>query len=385
MGASCYLISATLTATTPLHLGSGRRTGIIKHTYSYIPGSMLRGSMGTLLLKTTCKLDRPVVNHEECKYFEECLYANLFGEEFGKASRIFFRYAYPLHLKCGGVYRPAPKTLYICKNRQCKKVYDKLVPPEVCDACGGAVKAYSGFMCDRCGELENYPLSFSRVTLTALDREKVSAAQIIGTEEVSGTLHTLELVDSGSRFALEIVVHGDDKEDLGLIKAALERGVPDEGIGGGKSRGLGKIKVENLQVSEITLKDVEKRAKEINTRNFAVKLLSPMLLDGKLLEPQTLLEGARRAYTWIFHEEKPSLPSIQLLDKRISIETFSGWSLKKQMRRRIEAAISPGSIFQFRSDGEDETLALALAALEFYAIGAYKPHGCGQVIMEESL
>jgi len=383
MAVSCYRISATLTATTPLHFGSGRRTGVIKHTFSYIPGSMLRGSVGTVLLKATCKLDQPIVNHEECEYFEDCLYADLFGEEFGKASKVFFRYAYPVHLRCGGIYRPAPKTLHVCRNRQCKRVYDRLVPPEKCESCGGSVKAYSGFLCDRCGELERYPVSISRVTLTALDREKVSAAQIQGPEEVSGTLHTLELVEKGSRFALELLVHRESKEDLDAIKAALVRGVPDEGIGGGKSRGLGKITVENLEVTEVTTKSVEERARKIDSRNFAVKLLSPMLLDGGLLEPQTLLEGARRAYAWVFHEGKPTLPSVQLSDKRVSVETFSGWSLKEQRRRRIEAALSPGSVFQFKSDGGDETLASALAALEFYAIGAYKPHGCGQVVIEE--
>ena len=101
-----------------------------------------------------------------------------------------------------------------------------------------------------------------------------------------------------------------------------------------------------------------------------------------MLEPSELLEGARRAYAWIFHEGKPKLPSVEPDGRRVSVERYSGWSLKEQRRRRIEAAISPGSVFQFKGDGEDETLALALAALEFYSIGAYKPHGCGQVVIE---
>ncbi|KPV64094.1 MAG: hypothetical protein AOA66_0408 [Candidatus Bathyarchaeota archaeon BA2] len=50
---------------------------------------------------------------------------------------------------------------------------------------------------------------------------------------------------------------------------------------------------------------------------------------------------------------------------------------------RVEPAISPGSVFQFRSAKHDETLASALAALELYAIGSYKPHGCGQVVIEK--
>jgi len=380
-----YRVTAILAAETPLHLGSGRRTGVIKHTYPYIPGSVLRGSAGSVVLKASCKLDRPLVNHEECPHFEDCLYAGLFGEEWGKASKVFFRYAYPLHLKCGGVYQPAPKTTYVCKNRQCQKDYDEMVPPEKCRACERDVRPYAGYRCQGCGNLERYPVSTSRVTLTALDRRTSSAALVQGPSgEVSGTLHTLELVERGSQFALEMAVHRDVREHLKAVEAALVRGVPDEALGGGKSRGLGRVRVDKLEIGEVTTEEVEKRAGQIDAGSFSVRLLSPLLLDGGLLEPGTLLEGARRAYAWVFHEGKPALPELEAGDKRWIVEQFSGWSLKEQRRRRIEAAISPGSVFQFRCPKPDETLARALAALECYPIGKYKPHGCGQLVVEKA-
>jgi CRISPR/Cas system CSM-associated protein Csm3 (group 7 of RAMP superfamily) len=381
MESMCYKITATLTAATPLHIGSGRRLGVIKRSLKYVPGATLRGAVGTSLIKNVCKLDRPLVKHEDCEYFDDCVYVDLFGEEFGKASKIFLRYAYPLHLKCGGVYRPAHKTLYICKNPQCRKTYDKIVPPRICD-CGDDLELFTGFRCDRCRELSEQPVGFSSITSTALDRSLVSGAKVGGVKEPSGTLHTIETIRKGSSFAVEVVVSRDAAGNIDALKATLERGLEDEGIGGGKSRGLGKVKVEAVKTVEVTEDAVRKRAAEISARCFSVRLLSPMLLDGKMLDAKSLLEGCRRSYTWLFHEGKPKLQGVELKATRTDLETFSGWSLKTQKRRPIEPAIAVGSIFQFEGTNGDEQLALSLAALEFHAIGAYKPHGCGQLSVE---
>jgi CRISPR/Cas system CSM-associated protein Csm3 (group 7 of RAMP superfamily) len=384
MTVSYYRVKANLRTVTPLHVGTGRRTGVIKHSYPFIPGSVLRGAVGTVILKATCQLDKPLKDHENCEYFEDCLYAQLFGEEFGKSSRIFFRYAYPLHLECKGTYHIAPKTMHICRNRQCRKTYDAMIPPAECKVCEKSLEPYRGYLCSKCGQLEEYPISLSRITSTALDRETTSAAQIKREEEASGTLHTIELIEKGSLFTLQMLVHRDSKEDLKVIQAALERGISDEGIGGGKSRGFGKVESEDVIIEEVSEEQVEKRAEEIDSENFSVRSLSPLLLGGRLLEPSKLLEAARRAYTWIFHEGKPRLPDVELEDRRVSLENYSGWSLKEDKRRRIETGISAGSVFQYKCENSNETLAKALAALEHYAVGAYKPHGCGQVKIEKA-
>jgi hypothetical protein len=323
-----------------------------------------------------------MVNHEECEYFEDCEYTGLFGEEFGKASKIFFRFSYPLHLKCGSGFRPAPRTLHVCRNSQCRSEYDAFVPPDECETCHESVKPFVGYQCNGCGQLERQPISISRVTLTAIDREKVSAAQIVGSGEVSGTLHTLEVVQRGARFGFEIIVHRDFGQELDLIKATLTKALPDEGIGGAKSRGLGKVVVEDLRVECVDTEIIEKRAEGIDSQRFSVRLLSPMLLEGKLLEPSGLLEGARRAYSWIFRGGKPKLPVVRWEGRAVGAEMVSGWSLKSGRRRRIEPAISAGSVFQFKCEEKNDVLALSLAALEFFAVGSYKPHGCGQIIVE---
>jgi len=377
MTVACYVIDAVLTAMTPLHIGTGLKTGVIKRSRIYVPGSVLRGALGIVLLKANSEV-----------------YADLFDDESNKASKLFFRYAFPVHLGCGGIYYPAPRTIYKCQKRQCKKVYDQIVPPSGCEVCGGSVKPFVGYLCDQCGDLEEYPVALSRVTSTALSRDTGSAAQIEidlkaeslsegsePEEKTKGTLHTVELIPKGSAFALRMLVHRDEKEALDELKAALVKGLPDEGIGGGKSRGLGKLKVDKVQVREVTTDELVKRAEEIGTQHFLVRLVSPMLLDGRVLEAKTLCANASRAYTWMFHEGKPKLPSVEEGARRFSFETYSVWSLKDGGVRRA-VAVSPSSVFEYKSAEQDDSLALSLAALEFCSVGSYKPNGCGQVIIE---
>jgi CRISPR/Cas system CSM-associated protein Csm3 (group 7 of RAMP superfamily) len=374
-------ISGVLRTSTALHIGSGARTGVIKHCRPFIPGAALRGAVGTAIIKSVCRLEKPLVNHDECEFFNECLYTKLFGEEFGKKSNVFFGYAYPLHLTCGGVFAPAAKTLSRCQNPQCHKEFDALTSPAECDVCKSDVKPFDGFKCGICGLLERQPLAVSRLTLTAVDRGKVSAAQVA---DGVGTLRTLEVIPKNARFAFSVLVDCDARDAVSQIKSVLLEALPDEGVGGCKSRGLGKIEAEDLRIEELDESAVEKRAGEIDVRRFSVRLISPMVLDGKMLEASSLLEAARRAYSWVFHEGKPKLPQISLEGKRVGFEMFSGWSLKANKRRRIEPAVSAGSVFQFKCEENNRELALALVALEYYAVGAYKPHGCGQVVVEQA-
>jgi CRISPR/Cas system CSM-associated protein Csm3 (group 7 of RAMP superfamily) len=378
-----YRLHGTLKALTPLHLGSGLTTGIIKHTKLFISGAVLRGAIGTAIMKAVCKHSQPRTDHENCEYFENCVYARMFGEEFGKSSKVFFRFSHPLHLECGGAFQPTPKTLHQCTNPQCKRPYDSFIPPKVCQ-CGFDVKPYQGYRCSSCKALEKRPVRISRITLTALDRQKLSAVQVLGPKgELYGTLHTLEVLERNSRFAFEILVWGDGGL-IDVIKTAVERALPDEGIGGSKSRGLGKIAVERIDVEELDSSLVEKRAEELDARNFSVRLISPMVVqNGELLTPGQLLEAARRAYTLIFRRGKPKLPKVEREEfKAISYERFSGWSLRYQHRKRIEPALTSGSILQFKCEEPTKELALSLAALEYYAVGGYKPHGCGQITIE---
>jgi CRISPR/Cas system CSM-associated protein Csm3 (group 7 of RAMP superfamily) len=380
----CYRLTGKLRAETPLHVGSGQRVGVIKRSLGFIPGSVLRGAVGTDILKILCKKNTPLSKHEECEYFGDCNYAALFEGESGKSSGVFFRYAYPEHLECGGTFLPATKTTYVCKNPQCGKVFKEFISPLRCNCenCKEEIKPFSGFECNRCRKFKEYPIEFSRATSTAIQRSTSTAAMVKGPTEPAGTLHTVETINKGSRFAFEIIVSKKFESHLETLKSALERGLEDEGIGGGKSRGLGKARVLDLKVLEVTDDWLERRAEQINGNSFVVRLVSPMLLEGCGLDTGSLLEGCRRSFTSLFHEGKPNLPEVKLTHVRMDSEIFTGWSLRENRRRPMNPAVSAGSMFQFEGANADRTLALSLAALELHAIGHYKPHGCGQVTIE---
>ena len=390
MSTVCYLIRGELVCESPVHVGFGERRGFIRLTRLFIPGSVIRGVVGAFMVRALCERPGgPLVDHSVCEVKDGCAYARLFGEgERNRSSRVFFRFCYPVHEGCGGVYLPAPKTLMVCER--CGKRYDTFEPPLKCDECGGPLRSYR-YVCDKCGDLRDKPVRTFRVVSTAVDRETYSAAVIpypVGAGvEKAGTLHALDVIGAGSRFRLEVVVDGDCGDCVDLLVDVLRVGLPDEGVGGCSSRGLGEVRVEGLEVDEVTRDDLLGRADGIDSRDFRVRLISPLICrprdvyEGGLVRPETLLACARSAYSWAMREGAPKLPRVDLKDRRFGLSTFSGWSLKRGCRRPVEPALEAGSVYRYVSVG-DEKLRVALAALELRAVGPGKPRGCGQVRVE---
>jgi len=319
------------------------------------------------------------------------------------------------------------RNLFKCQNRQCGRLYETFAPPLQCESCGKSVKPFVGYMCINCGELStSHPVVMNRISSTAINRDSYSSEEIeepvdrtqapsnhiiinnnfhssssssspssrITHKERHGLLHTIDVIERGTRFALDIVLASSCYPFIDKLMSLLIRGLEDEGIGGSKSRGYGNVSVKDTKVEEITSEAIEKRSESImkNSRMFSVHLLSPLVLDNtkrNVVEPATVLEGARRAYSWCFKEGKPSLPEIVKLNQIFSYDVFGGWTLKEERRRRPAVSISSGSVFSFEpasgQEEEEETqtqiLGKALAALEYYAIGGYKPHGYGQIMI----
>jgi CRISPR/Cas system CSM-associated protein Csm3 (group 7 of RAMP superfamily) len=441
----CYRITANLRAESPLHIGNGRRTGIIKHTLPFIPGSFIRGSIGDFL--------RKISGSEQSKGAAATaaatatatgtnLYSLFFlrdsdSSESTSSSDIFFKHCYPLHFKCrsltnaNAVFVPASKTLFRCRNRQCGTIYDTFKPPLRCKICDKSVKPLTGFVCRNCGEIEPQPVSIKRLSAVAIDRHNHTAAAAeslmvsqtvsgndIGesgenadedendtinndghgkgtktgnwkSEEKHGLLHTAEVIERGAEFGLEIVLSSSTRSStLDQLTKLLTRSLEDDGIGASKSRGLGKIKVKDLRIEKITPETIEERAIGLipnASDTFSVQLISPIINDTteSSLEPSTLLEGARRAYSWCFKEGKPSLPEICRINEKYSYDIFGGWSLKEERLRRNAVSIVSGSAFLFKIQQMDKErvslLSRSLACLEYYAIGGYKSHGYGQI------
>jgi len=202
------IISGTLEAVTPLHIGSGKPEleigqvdmPILKdpNGQPYIPGSSLKGRTRAEAeriarekgmevctppnVKTMCGTLKRNSNPEEF-----CICCRIFGTagDVSVASKVKFRDAYPL----------------------------------------GKVES----MLERTG--------------IAIDREKGTVAR--------GALYTIEAVPAGVKFNLEIVADNLADDELRLLLAAL-RSVEDSALGGSSSRGFGKVKINIDEVCRRT-------------------------------------------------------------------------------------------------------------------------------------
>lgn len=387
---ACYVIHGIIKTETPIHIGSGYYFGFVKQTRDYIPGSVIRGATGTSLIKVVCNKPEYIEMHKECPIKDECPYFMLYEGEDNEASNVLFRNAYPKHKGCAtrGTYLPAPKTLFTCKERDDHR-FNTYSPPPRCDKikedgkkCEEDLRPFGGYICTGCQHITPMPVNIQRLTRTAIDRRTGSAALIELAGERFGTLHARDAIPPDTDFALQIVLQRDAEPYIKILAEVLEKILPDEGLGGGKSRGLGKVSVKVEEVKKINTNDIDKRAEQIDVRDFSIRFLSNAVLDKMSLPPETLLASARRAYTRIYHEGAPSLPELQPMQARIEATSFGGWSLKEDKRRAIIPSIAAGSMFRYTSNEKNLQLSQSLASLEYLAIGSFKPFGLGQISVE---
>jgi CRISPR/Cas system CSM-associated protein Csm3 (group 7 of RAMP superfamily) len=372
------LLEATGKLETPLHIGDGRSVGITRYTRTFIPGSVIRGCVGLLLKKTSCELKEG----ERHKEGEECLYHQLIEDEDGGQANAFFRYAYPIHIGCGGIFYPTSMALSICRNPQCNYVIDSFSPPIECPQCGRSLRPAPRYRCSKCQRLIDTPVRTYGTTMTSIDRRQNTAAFVVDSDgQRRGTPHSLELIERGSQFKIQVLLSPEAERHASILGKIIEEALADEGIGASKSRGLGKVAVRDLTVTKICPEDIEKRGKELEKDGVTLSLLTPAVVEeNEPLRIETILEAARRAYTQTFRLGKPALREPRLAEQRSRFTMHGGWSLKENRKRRTYPALMQGSALLL--SGVDEQLNLALASLErTYAIGGFKTHGCGQVLL----
>lgn len=201
------IMTGTIEAVTPLHIGSGKPEFEIGEAdmpilttpegQPYIPGSSLKGRVRTEAERIArqkgmevCKPPnvRNMCGSNKSRVDELCICCRIFGttgSNLSVASKVKFRDAYPL----------------------------------------GKVET----LLERAG--------------IAIDREKGAV--------VKGALYTIQAVPAGAKFGLEIVAENLSDEELKLLKAAL-KSVEDSAVGGSSTRGFGKVRINISQVRERT-------------------------------------------------------------------------------------------------------------------------------------
>ena len=200
------ILSGTIEAVTPLHIGSGQREMDIEEVDMpilrapngdpYIPGSSLKGRVRAEAERIARSKGMEVCTPPNVKQMcgslkrspeEFCIACRIFGTAgtISVASKVKFRDAYPIE------------------------------------------------------KVEEY-----------LERTGIAIDCAKGTVS-GGALYTIEAVPAGKTFSLEIVAENLSPEELSLLKAAL-KSMEDSAIGGSSSRGFGKVKLRFTKLQERT-------------------------------------------------------------------------------------------------------------------------------------
>lgn len=200
------ILSGTIEALTPLHIGSGRAEVDIGEVdmpilqspsgEPYIPGSSLKG-------KTRAEAER-------------------IAKTMGKK-----------------VCTP-PNVSQMCGTRE-RNVAD------FCICCRIFGTAGTISVASKVKFRDAYPVS--RVE-SLLERTGIAIDRGTGTAS-RGALYTIEAVPAGTSFSLEVVSENLTDEELVLLKASL-KSLEDSAVGGSSSRGFGKVRIQFTKLAERT-------------------------------------------------------------------------------------------------------------------------------------
>lgn len=367
-------------------------------SYDFIPGSVLRGALGTVIASGECAYHPIPADHDGCEKRSECLYYRLNGPE--RASpQVQFHNAYKL-CEHGGRSLPIPIYWRICKicraPRNFLADYAEHGFPSRRQRCeDGGEEAYEdprGFWCFHGDRPQRVQVEFRRITRTAIDPSTLAAGE--------GRLHSFDAIREGQIFKTHISIFpggGEaalERDEVRKI-ADYARALEEEGIGKGKTRGFGEVSIRDVSIREISdreiradaeriQKDMEKSGEKYGSPKFVLNLSSPLILKEtgqKRLKSETLAAYMRRAHQIISRPSKTWTPEIEIELIQAKVAAQCGWSLKKNERKPLVSGYDMGSSIFVRAK-PDEYLPISLVALGLYNSGRYKSYGNGEMSVE---
>jgi len=377
---------------SPTLIGRGRVfRRVITETETYIPGQAIAGSIGMLIFKNSCSKDRCMPG---CPDKDKCRYYSVF-RDFEPSPTLFPGPLTPVCEKCGSQTIPMP--VYISKCKKCSKLssfYEEYLTPYDADfkckakleeeTCGFPhTEPASGYICPECGG--RTMVTVRRITCTKIDGETMTAEE--------GNLFSKDYVARGSRFKGYMAVTGEDPftvlRELGVAEWKDGSYVLEARIGGGKSRGFGRIlvKASPIDIWKYIEKEVEKTSliKNEAVGTVLTPLFSLEMEDGtwfSRVKPtgEWIARGAEEAYE-LLTGRKESFKGKLDVKAIYGWETHvSGWSLRTRMRRPVITALKPGSAVHISlEDGSRENIEM-LSCLSLVGLSRpkkYAGHGFG--------
>jgi CRISPR-associated protein Csx10 len=409
-----------------LYLGAKKPYGgNFMESLDYIPGVVMRGAVANLLLEDCAKDEVQKKDHPSCPDKDQCNFYKLF--ESGNSQEIIFTDCYPQ--SSGAVkervwvlpatarsckYHPGFKSDEIRDNKKKKYgerlienhgVFDILIPQLVyeelnpsaltwklkCNQCGGRI--------DRFGRFYHYhgkkdyeaikPVSKVRLVRAAINRRRNTAEDEM--------LYSLELIEEGQNFyGCIILAREEDTLIKEILQALSERGW----IGGGRSRGFGRVEIRNIgEIEEPVCASLHERIDSFNEeidrergrqsslvpadkqregKYFSIDLQSIAIFQDRFGQRKTILEPH---LLWEYLGLTGKLPEPELIRSYASTEHISGWSTAWRMPKEVYLGVSAGSLYVYLVRGLDDQLIEALEKAEFLGLGEKREEGYGRIVV----
>ncbi len=380
---------------SPLMIGSDGQSTLYNQTRDYIPGSALRGTLASAMTVAGAG---------------ETL-AELFGNQ---NLAPVFENLYPS--RGGGQTYPAPLSARTCKYyggfrsqkgehhgvvdvliRQA--IFEPLLEARVglpclyeprCPECHSAVESLDGYYEGMPGQYEQTTTPVRRISRTAIDRRRQTAADRL--------LYTIETMEPGKRGKSPLLFRGAVL-CTEAQEATLGRWLPRvKSIGGGRSRGLGRVEVEILSWADDSLPALRERLGQFDAAVRAewrfyqrVAGVEPLADDARFFSVDLVSPA------FLTHHSLPAThPALEYLGlpveavrlwKAISRQTvMGGWHMGGKLPRRTALATEMGSVFMYRTEGLSlDDLEAGLQKLELVGLGAERSRGFGRVLVSSPI
>ncbi|MBT9174767.1 MAG: hypothetical protein DDT22_00428 [candidate division WS2 bacterium] len=366
------MIHIAVKANSPLALPSYHFVSNEIETLDYIPGSAFRGAVAYKL-----------------------------GEELGYDSPKFKEIFINGKVKFGNLYLlregqayPIPKSAKSCKYKDGFRghgVIDFLLPtvkfmlakdasvlPVSCPICEAPFDTFSGFYTKGGKRVEP---TKRLITRTSIDERTLTARE--------GFLYSMEVIEEDQEFYgildgdLLVIENGEIKYENTTILRKRET----LWVGLGKTRGLGNIKIteiENLESifpPELVLSAVEKRfskfqekSSPLNIKGFSITLYSDAIIMDKFMRYKSCIDEQ-------YLREEFDLDNVKLICAFNSMRAILGWNTAWGLPKEKELAIEKGSTFFFSCAAEGKNLIGTLKRIETEGIGLRREEGFGRVFV----
>ena len=384
-------LSIKVTLESPIITGGRKPSGQAAETVQYIRGGLIRGAVANALLAD-------LENSEPDDDFKQLFLNDGAG---------IFRNCYPgvsvlpaTAIGCkdfsGFIDKKAPDNHGIFDTLFQRLVTEKaglLYHPNCpnCDDDDGRVEAKSGFYTQSKGCYKQKILNTRLLTRVAINRQRKVAAD--------GLLYHLNAIDP-------LIMKGEKSKNVRLygsarVPSALVSKVADtlqkqvQRLGGGSSRGLGRVSVKVKKRDDNDTDSLEQRISKfnkefekvwgsyshlpnVNIGDFDDGYFSVDLQSGAILEQNW--QSSMVITEQMLQETTGCNAEVKLIRSFANYDYVSGWNAAWKLPKETDLVTQMGSVFVFRATDIDAWIP-ALQTLESKGIGNRREEGFGQILI----